>query len=69
METVSDVVVGLLMLVFGVIGLVLASGALDDEIFIFGLSLAAFAVVFELGLVKHHFDREEAAREAVRSDV
>jgi hypothetical protein len=37
----------------------MASGALDNGIYIFGLSLAGFAVVFEIGLVKAHFDRKE----------
>ena len=62
--TVSDVLVGLLVAVLGLLGLFLAAGALDDEIFIFGLCLTAFAVVFDLGLVKAHYDRREAAKRA-----
>ena len=62
MEEVSDIVVGLLMLVLGLIGLKLASGALDDEIYLFGLSLAGFAAVFEFGLIRRYFDRKDAAR-------
>ena len=62
MEEVSSIVVGALVLILGVIGLVLASGALDSEIYIFGLSLAGFAVVFEIGLVRAHDDRKDAAR-------
>lgn len=58
----SDLIVGLLMAVLGVIGLFLASGALDDEMYVFGLSLAGFAAVFELGLIRYHFDRLEAVR-------
>lgn len=61
-EQTSDLVVGLLVLVLGLIGLVMASGALDDAMYVFGLSLAGFAVVFEIGLVKRHFDRLDAAR-------
>ena len=64
MEAISEIVVGLLVLVLGLIGLVLASGALDGEIFIFGLSLAVFAAVFELGLIRRHFDRAEMGRHA-----
>ena len=64
MEAISSVVVGMLVLVLGLVGLVLASGALDGEIFLFGLSLAGFAAVFELGLIKRHFDRIDAARHA-----
>jgi hypothetical protein len=64
MEDVSAIVMGLLMLVLGLMGLVLASGALDDEMYVFGLALAAFAAVFEIGLVKAHFDRKDRARHA-----
>ncbi len=59
MEEVSEIVVGLLVLVLGLTGLVMASGALDNGIYIFGLTLAGFAVVFEIGLIKAHYDRKE----------
>lgn len=62
----SSVVVGVLMAVLGLVGLFMAAGALDDEIFIFGLSLAGFAVVFLFGLVKAHYDARDAERAAVR---
>lgn len=55
---VSDVIVGLLMSVLGLIGLFMAAGATDDAIYVFGLSLAGFAVVFVLGLIRRHFDRQ-----------
>jgi hypothetical protein len=58
----SDLIVGLLMAVFGLIGLILASGAMDGEMFVFGLSLFGFACVFVLGLVRRHFDRLETNR-------
>lgn len=58
----SDLIVGLLMSVFGIVGLILASGAMDDEIYLFGLSLFGFACLFDLGLIRRHFDRLEAAR-------
>jgi hypothetical protein len=61
-EQTSDLVVGLLVLVLGLVGLVMASGALDEAMFVFGLSLAGFAVVFDIGLVKRHFDRIDAAK-------
>lgn len=61
---VGDLVVGIMMAVFGLIGLVLASGALDDEMYLFGLSLAGFAALFELGLIRRHFDRADRARHA-----
>ena len=58
----SDLIVGLLMAVFGLAGLILASGAMDDAMYVFGLSLFGFAVLFILGLLRRHFDRAEAAR-------
>ncbi len=61
-EQTGDLVVGLLVGILGLIGLILASGALDEEMYIFGLSLAGFAVVFDIGLVKRHYDRIDAAR-------
>lgn len=66
-EQTGDIVVGLLVLFLGLTGLVMASGALDDEMYVFGLSLAGFAVAFELGLVRRHFDRIDAARHGTRA--
>jgi hypothetical protein len=60
----SDLIVGVLMAALGLTGLILASGALDDEMYVFGLSLFGFACVFVLGLVRRHFDKLEAARAA-----
>ena len=61
----SDLIVGLMMLVFGIVGLILAAGAVDDEMYVFGLSL--FACLFIIGQVRHHHDRRDAARAAVRA--
>jgi hypothetical protein len=58
----SDLIVGLLMAVLGLIGLILASGAMDDEMLVFGLSLFGFACVFDIGLLRRHFDKQEAGR-------
>ena len=58
----SDLIVGLMMTAFGIIGLILASGAMDNEMYVFGLALFAFAVLFDLGLIRRHFDRQEARR-------
>jgi hypothetical protein len=58
----SDLIVGLLMTTFGIIGLILASGAMDDEMYVFGLSLFGFACLFDLGLIRRHFDKAEARR-------
>jgi hypothetical protein len=58
----SDLVVGLMMAVFGLIGLFLAAGAADSEMYVFGLALSGFALCFNFGLIRRHYDRLEAAR-------
>ncbi len=55
----SDLFVGLLVSLLGLIGLVLGAGATDDGMYVFGLSLAGFSVVFVLGLIRRHFDKQE----------
>ena len=64
-EAGADIFVGAMMAVFGVIGLILAGGARDSEMLIFGASLAGFAVLFDAGLVK----RLRAARVDVGKTV
>ena len=61
-EEPSDVIIGVLMAVFGIVGLVLAAGAMDNEMYVFGFSLFGFACVFDAGLLRRHFDRLEARR-------
>ena len=51
-ETISDWIVGLMMALFGLIGLVLLIGARDEEIFIFGATLTIFAVLFDLDIIR-----------------
>ena len=50
----SDLIVGLLMTAMGLIGLLLASGAHDIEMYVFGL-------------MRRHFDRADAALAATRA--
>jgi hypothetical protein len=64
----SDLIVGIMMAVFGLIGLILASGATDNEMYVFGLSLAGFSVVFILGLMRRHYDKMDLQRSAVRKE-
>ena len=66
-EERSDLLIGLLMGVLGLIGLLAASGAHDKEMYVFGLSLAGFAMVFVFGLIRRHYDRVDAARAVVRA--
>lgn len=65
----GDLVAGVLMLVFTLVGLVLASGATDDEMYVFGLSLTAFAATFFFGLIRRHFDKAEAHARAEKPHV
>lgn len=58
----SDLVIGALMTVCGMAGLFLAAGAVDDGIYVFGLSLFGFGFVFILGQVRRHFDAADSAR-------
>jgi hypothetical protein len=59
-----DLIVGLLMAALGLVGLILASGAMDNEMYVFGFSLFGFACVFNFGLLRRHFDKLEASRNA-----
>ena len=63
-EVISNWIVGILMSAFGLIGLILASGARDVEMTVFGYALAAFAVVFNAGLIRRHYDEQDHARHA-----
>lgn len=64
MEIVSSFIVGGLVTILGLVGLLLAAGALDTEMSIFSWSLAVFALLFNLNLVKMHYDRADAKRAA-----
>lgn len=59
---VSNGVIGCLVLVCGMTGLFMAAGAVDDGIYVFGLSLFGFACCFLLGQIRRHYDGMEAAR-------
>ena len=65
-EAGSDWFVAVMMLVFGLIGLVLAIGARDSEIFIFGASLAVFATVFDASILKRRAHARAVAKEPTR---
>lgn len=68
-SNVSDLVVGLMMAVFGIIGLFLVAGAADSEMYIFGLALSGFAICFDFGLIRRHHDRRDAIRAAAREST
>jgi hypothetical protein len=65
-SNVGDLIVGLMMAVFGIIGLFLVSGAADNEMYAFGIALAGFAVCFDFGLLRRHFDRRDAIQATAR---
>ncbi|MFY8106637.1 MAG: hypothetical protein ACOVKO_06945 [Elstera sp.] len=58
----ADSLVGVFVAVLGILGLFMASGAVDAELYLFGLSLFALGVLFNFSLVKSAFDRQDAAR-------
>lgn len=59
---VGDLIVGVLMIVLSLMGLFLAAGAHDNEMYVFGLSLVGWGIVFVFGLVRRHYDRLDVAR-------
>ena len=62
----SDVVVGLMVAALGLLGLLLVARAWDAEMYLFGLALAGFAILFDFGLLRRHYDRRDAALAARR---
>jgi len=64
-----DWILGIVMAVFSVLGLVLASGAYDIGMYTFGLLLFAFGVFFDFWLVKKSFDSKERAVSATSAAV
>ncbi len=60
--SLGDIVVGVFVAALGLLGLLLASKALDLEIYLFGLSLFGFGVVFVWGIALQAIRRAEAAK-------
>ena len=55
----SAIVIGTPLSILGLVGLVIAGGAIDSGMYQFGLALFAFACLFDLWLIKTHFDALE----------
>jgi hypothetical protein len=53
-------IMGAIMGVIAFVGLILAAHALDAGIYIFGLGLFVFGVLFDFWLIKRSFDSAEA---------
>jgi uncharacterized membrane protein len=56
----SHWIMGVLAVLFGLIGLFMAAGAHDFGIFYFGLGLAAFGVLFGWWMIKIAYDEAES---------
>lgn len=52
-------IIGAVFSILGLVGLGLASQALDIGMYTFGLGLAAFGVLLDFWLIKDHFDQAE----------
>jgi hypothetical protein len=55
----SEVIFGTLAGLFGLLGAILASGAIDIGMETFGLGLIAFALLLGFWLIKDHYDLAE----------
>lgn len=55
-------ILGIVSVLLGLLGAVLAANAIDIGISTFGYGLIVFAVWFGFWLVKDHFDHEEQSR-------
>jgi hypothetical protein len=55
----SDLVIGGLVALLGLLGLVASANALDSGMATFGLALFVFAALFDFWLVKKAFDAKE----------
>lgn len=54
-------IVGGFVVLLGLIGLFLAASAKDAGIYLFGLAVAAFAVLWVFGAIKKAFDSSQSA--------
>lgn len=55
---------GILVSILGAVGLILAGGARDDEMMVFGSALLIFALLFVGNLIRRHYNELDAARAA-----
>lgn len=62
----SDLAVGAMMVIFGLLGLYLGARAEDDAMYVFGLCLFGFAYVFIFGQIRRHFAQAETLAREVR---
>jgi uncharacterized membrane protein len=55
----SNWIMGVLAVLFGFVGLFMASAARDTGIFIFGMAIMLFAVLFSWWMIKTAYDEAE----------
>ena len=60
----SAVVIGILVSILGLLGLILASNAIDAGMYHFGFALFGFAVLYVFWLIKTAFDSSDRARQS-----
>lgn len=61
MTDIGDYVIAALVTLLALLGIFLAAFADDNGIYIFGLGLAAFGVLFDYWLLKRHYDQVDGA--------
>jgi hypothetical protein len=64
---IGDYITYVLVALLGLLGPYLAHGARDNEIYIFGLSLFAFAAAFLFIDIKRHYDLADHAKESAKA--
>jgi len=60
MEETAKWIAGGLVSLVGIVGLFLAANAVDGGIYIFGLALAGFSIIYVFALIRHAFDERDA---------
>ncbi len=59
MSDLGTYLIAILVTIFACLGIMLAAFAEDGGMYLFGLSLAAFGILFGFFLMKKHFDAAE----------
>jgi len=60
-DKVSTIVMGVFVSILGLVGLILAAGAVDTPVYGFGLGTFVFAVLYDFLLIKFWFDAHRHA--------
>jgi uncharacterized membrane protein (DUF4010 family) len=68
MQATGPWIIGGIVALAGLLGLFLAAHAVDDGVYIFGLGLFAFAVLFVFSQMRRAFDARDARAAATSRD-